>query len=676
LREKESIFRKEYASFEDKNMNNRYQNLLSPIQIGKHKYKNRVINAPRGGIWNFDPDSFDADIEQLMDAKMKCSGEIAAYEIGETAVSAIGGRGANEFYGFDDMSEGHTRRYRQYAEQIHRYGAKALVELNHMGAEKPEASEDAPAHGPVDCVNEAGVRVKGMSLADIEQTCKDFAKAALFMKNTGYDGVVVHCGHGWLPHQFLSLRWNSREDEFGGSLENRSRLTVMILDAIREACGEDFLIECRLSGQENREDGYSIEEIVGYCQIIQAHCDSIHVSAGIYNQPMETKMVSTLYDAHGCNVYVAEEIKKHVQIPVAVVGGINNPDDAESWIAEGKCDMVVLCRQLQSDSQFALKTMQGKSAQIRKCLRCMRCYPGPFEEAMEELGGEFPEGCSVNPYLEYFDRWDDEKSKNPKKLLVIGGGVGGMQAAISGARYGHAVTLIEKKDRLGGILNFAEDDQDKYDLKALADAMAAEVADSDIRLLLNTEANEEMIKGYDYVILAIGSSPAVPPIPGVENCMQAIDAYKPSAKIGDKVVMLGGGLVGCETAIHLSKQGKTVALVERADGLVRDAYRLHKHKVRQIIEADPKISVYCNTDAWEIFPDKVTVVRTDVEGEKLTLEGDTVISALGMKANDTSALEEMIEKAGISYKKIGDCVRARKIYDAITEGFLAVAELG
>ena len=173
--------------------NNYFPRLLSPLQVGAHTYKNRVVSAPRGGIWNEDPECDDADPEQLADADAKCAGGVAVYCVGETPVNPSGGRGANEFYGFDDRSEKHTRRYRQYAEHIHRHGALALVELSHMGMHKPESTPDAPAYGPMDGVNAAGVTVTAMTEEVIARTCADFAKAASFLKAAGYDGVCVHC---------------------------------------------------------------------------------------------------------------------------------------------------------------------------------------------------------------------------------------------------------------------------------------------------------------------------------------------------------------------------------------------------------------------------------------------------------------------------------------------------
>lgn len=649
-----------------------FEYLLSPIRVGAKTYKNRVVNAPRGGIWNEDPDCDHADPEQLADARVKCAGGVAAYEIGETAVSPSGGRGANEFYGFQDFSEGHTLRYREYAETIHRNGALALVELSHMGQAKPEATPEAPAYGPVSCINEYGVPVVGMSEDVITQTCQEFADAAYFMKFCGYDGVDVHCGHGWLLHQFLSPRYNTRTDRFGGSVENRSRLTQMVCRAIRERCGEDFIIECRISGSEHVEGGYSEEEIIAYVACIAPYCDLIHVSAGVYQKPMETLQSSTLYDPHGCNVEIAAKIKAAVDIPVAVVGGINSPEAAEQWIAQGKCDIVVLCRQLQADPEFVKKAAEGRPEQIRRCLRCMRCYPGPFEEAWEELNGVFPEGCSVNPYLLHYDCIDAPPAEQPRKVLVIGGGVAGMQAAITARKLGHLVVLAERSGQLGGILNFAKDDADKYDLKSLADSMAAEVRASGAQVLLNTQVDEELMQGCDLVIISIGSSPLEPPIPGLNTAIQAIRAYAPNAPIGNRVIVLGGGLVGCETAIHLSKQGKQVTIVEMRSELAPDAYRLHKHKLHQLIEADERITVMLETKCLSLDGKAVTVEK---EGNPQCLSADTVVAALGMGANSAAELEAMAEHAGVPSRTVGDCRQARKIYDAVEEGFLAAMEL-
>ncbi len=208
--------------------------------------------------------------------------------------------------------------------------------------------------------------------------------------------------------------------------------------------------------------------------------------------------------------------------------------------------------------------------------------------------------------------------------------------------------------------------------KNLADSMAAQVMAGGIQVLLNTEVTAAQMKKYDFVVIAIGSSPLAPPIPGLEQAVQAINAYKPEAPIGEKVVILGGGLVGCEMAVHLAKQGKTITIVEMRDELAPDAYRLHKHKLRQIIAADDRITVLLGTKCLSVNQNSVTVER---KGVKQTLAADTAVAALGMKANSTDKLEAMAVKAGVTYKTIGGCVRAGKIYDAIEEGFLTAMEL-
>ncbi len=652
-------------------MAKQFEMLLSPIQIGRQSYKNRIIRAPKGPVMVM-PDG-NVHPMQLADAANRCDGGVAEFCIGETAVSPASARNAEDFYGFQDLSPEHTKPYVDYCNIIHEHDAKAMIELCHTGRYKPEPSEENPGYGPMDCINETGGHIKAMTKEIIQETVEDFAVAAVFMKHCGFDGVCLHAGHGWLPHQFLSTRWNQRTDEFGGSLENRSRLSCMILEAIRKACGKEFILEVRLSGQENVEDGYDFDTIVGYAKQIEPYIDMIHVSAGIYNKPMETKMMSTLYDLHGCNVEAAAAIKKAVSIPVAVVGGINDPAAAENWIRDGKCDLIVMCRALDADFDWIKKASEGKAGEIRKCIRCMRCFPGPHEEAMAELHGEFPEGCSINPYSKHGDLTHAGDAKEKKKLLVIGGGVAGMQAAITAADRGHQVTLMEKSGELGGILNFAQNDRDKYDLKGLADSMAEEVRNRAILVEYNKEVEEKDLSGYDHVILAIGSSPLCPPIPGIENCIQAMEAYQPQAELGDSVIILGGGLVGSETAIHLAKQGRQVTIVEMRSELAPDAYRLHKHKVRQLIAGMEQIMTYLDTKCLSIDDRKVSVETAD--GQRMEQEADSIINALGMKANPTEKLKEMLEKAGISYKEIGDCRKARKIFDAVEEGFMAAMEL-
>ena len=345
------------------------------------------------------------------------------------------------------------------------------------------------------------------------------------------------------------------------------------------------------------------------------------------------------------------------------------------YFQEAKCDLVVLCRQLTADPFFTQKVREGRAEEIRRCLRCMRCYPGPFEEAWAELNGQFPEGCSINPCADHPERWRVEPAEEKKTVLIVGGGVAGLQAAVTARDRGHEVVLLEKSGQLGGILNFSVHDPDKNDLAGFARAMEAQARAKGADLRLNTVLTGERLADIrpDEVILAIGSHPLLPPIPGLDgaNVVQAMDAYAPDAKLGHKVVVLGGGLVGCETAVHLWKQGHEVELVEMREELAPDAYRLHKRRLRELIAQHVKTHMGARCLA-------VTEAGVQVEGPDGSVQlipADTVVAALGMRANDTGELEALVQRAGVPCHKIGDCVRARKIYDAVSEGYLTALSL-
>lgn len=483
-----------------------------------------------------------------------------------------------------------------------------------------------------------------MTEEDIAATIADFAYAAKTCKDCGFDGVVIHGGHGWLFHQFFSPATNRRTDRFGGSLEKRLRFLLMTLDAVRESCGEDFILECRISGAENTgHDSYTTDELVEAAKLLQHHCDIIHVSAGMYRDPAETHMMSTIYNAHGCNVPYARAVKAAVDVPVSVVGGINPPALCEDIVSSDAADLIVMCRQWVADPDFLHKCQVGHFDEIRGCIRCMRCFPGPFESIEHELQAAMAEGkpyrpfeemhsCSVNPNYANGSLVSQPPVKEKKRVLVVGGGCAGMQAAITAAQRGHAVLLVEQTARLGGILNFAQEDRDKQDLYLLAQAMEAELRRTGAEVRLNTPFSPALLDEFkpDAVIAALGSSPAMPPIPGLDkpNVVQAMELYR------------------------------------------ADAYRLHGIKLRNTLAA-LGVTTLTNTTCRSVTDTGVIV--TDAEGTEHQLSAEQVVNALGMKANSCSELEAACQ--GVQYIAIGDCVRARNIACALDEGFNAAVVL-
>ncbi|MGI5971270.1 MAG: FAD-dependent oxidoreductase [Oscillospiraceae bacterium] len=659
-----------------------FAHFLSPLTIRGKTWKNRSVAAPMGLI-GIENGRLTEHAKYFID--FYTQGDLAEFIVGETDVNREGSRAPGGNY-FEMRDPENMRGLRECAERVHANGALALLELSHCGASKM-AGPDTRLVGPMSFVRESdGAVVHGMTEEDIARTVDDFASGARVLKDCGFDGALIHAGHGWLPHQFLSPRTNQRQDRFGGSVENRARFLTMIMDAVRASCGEDFIIECRLSGSENVDDGYSLDDICKTCEILSRHCDIIHVSAGLYYNPVDTLMISSMYDAHGCNLPVAAEIKKHVNISVAVVGGFTDPALCEKAVAEGQADLIVMGRQRLADPQFVTKCREGRADEIRRCIRCMRCFPGPAEHVTAELSQmgckgdpmreimEIISRCTINPQFKLGPLDKQPPAERSKKVLIVGGGCAGMQAAITATERGHKVTLIEKTGKLGGKLNFGEEDPIKGELADLAKSMSAEMKRQNVEVRLNTAFSKELLAQLkpDAVIAAVGSKQSTKNTPGIDSphVLSAMDCYKKGMDFGKRAVVIGGGQIGCETSVHIAQAGCQVTLIVKYDKPCRNAFRLHRLKLQSLLEK-LQCRVMKNTVCTEVL--KNGIKTRDSEGREEFIEADCIINALGMEAAPFADVEQACE--GLEFYSIGDCVKARNICDALEEGYLAAIRL-
>ena len=652
-----------------------YPNLFSPIKIGKILFKNRLVAAPLTSD-NCVVDNRPSD-QGIAFYEARARGGFAQVTVGEADVDW---EYANRSDAFNKVSDPnpkywHSEAFYELTMAIKRHGAVASMEINHSGAANHPKNIIGHRNpiGPMGYVRQDGIVVDEMDEAMMNRVADNFANAARYLKLVGFDMCMVHGGHGWLLAQFQSPLTNKRTDKYGGSRENRARFPIMVIDRIREAVGPDFLIEYRLSGEELVEGGITIEDTVDFAKRIEKKVDIIHVSVGIYHLHVESRTFSSMFHPHGCNVSLAEAVKKAVSIPVAVVGGINDPVMAEGIIAEGKADLVALARQNLADPEFPNKAQTGRTDEIAPCLRC-GCF-SPMVQVEGEITPPHTFQCTVNPVTsKEFRMALAPPVKSAEKVMIAGGGPGGMYAAITAAERGHKVTLFEKAGSLGGILKYTETDTYKYDLKRYKDSLIARVEKLAIDVRLNTEATPELVEteNPDVLIVAVGSQPIVPNIPGISgpNVLQALDVYWNPEKVGKKVVVIGGGLVGCETGLHLAAQGKSVTLVEMMDRLAVDA--TESHRIALFAEMKKVITSYTGMKCMEITAKGIKVINRD--GSEKCIDADTVVHAVGMKALSDKAFR-LCDAAPKQYFLVGDCVRPRKVLEAVHEGYHAAMDI-
>ena len=667
----------------------KYPHIFTPLTIKGLTFKNRVLAAPIttnritiDGI----PTPEGIDVYET-----KSRGGFAQVTITESFIDKE--HSSRHEHGLDissyPMTTYHMEAIKTLTEAIHAHGAIASIQLNHAGALNHPSTipgGDAPL-GPSAFIRGDGVQIQEMTPAMMEHVAENWAKAALNCKLLGFDMINLHGGHGWLLNEFISPQFNHRTDEFGGSMENRARFPIMVCEKIREYCGSDFLIEYRVSGSERVEGGMTIEDGIEFSEIIQDHVDLLHVTSGVYTDHVNSKAFSSMFDPHGCNLDLAEAIKKHVKIPVVAVGGFNSPDQIEDALASGKCDFVALGRQQMADPEFVNKALTGREDEIFPCLRCSCFNPLPPDPDKREVPDLWH--CTVNPLSQRELRWRTAPvPAASRNVVVIGGGVSGMFAAFTAAKRGHKVTLFEKEETLGGLLWFTDVDTHKESLKRYKEALATLCYRCGVDVKTGTAATKELIESLspDAVICANGSHPFVPPIPGIGHAQHALYGYQNPADIkGKRVVIIGGGSIGCETGYFFADAwGAEVTILEARDDLCIDALFSQRIALLPRMEKAGIVS-FCSVNVEKIEPctalpadDEKAVgyalLYTNAAGASHRLEADTILYACGNRANADEAAA--LRESGIPWFVVtGDAKTARTVKQAVYEGFCAAMDI-
>ena len=646
-------------------MKTKYPHMFSPITIGGVTFKNRIWSAPAGAHLLYGKEGYPND-------------HVVAYYAnkarGGSANITVSAQNMDIYQEYDNVhahenifdSENH-RFWNHLTDAIHFYGAKASLELLGFSYHGRNYKGELVSYS----VNgEEGTQI--LDKAAMESIASIYADAAENALKCGFDMILIHGGHGLILSQMLSPKFNTRTDEFGGCLANRAKFPIMILDAIRARVGKKLLIEYRISGSElGGDDCFTPDDCVAFLEMVQDKIDIAHISAGSFFTDTEHIMHPNNFLLPGHNTYLAEYVKKSgkIHIPILTLGAYQQPQDIEAALAAGKADIVAMARGTIADAALVNKSRKGKEDEIIPCIKCFHCLD--YRRAATF-------GCSVNPTVGREARLPVlvPPKEETKKVVIIGGGPAGMEAAITAKQRGHEVILLEKNSVLGGKLNFSRQVPFKRDLCKFMDYLIHMVEKTGVEVRLNTEATVELVESLepDVVIAAVGAKALVPPIPGVDgaNVITAEEAYrkvKAGEDIGQKIAVLGGGDVGCETAVYLAQEaGKTVSLVEMTDTLAAASCAIPRTAITKEIEKC--VDAHVNSRCTGITKDGITYV--DAAGEH-SIQADTVVLSAGMVPQKDQA--EAFRMIAGEFFPIGDCVKANNVRTAVRTGYDSAIQL-
>jgi len=625
-----------------------FKHIFTPIRIGKVMVKNRIETAPAQPFLA----AMDGGIsrEYIEWEKAFARGGAGIVTLGVTSIIYENPPRVGHVLnlGTDKCINGLERM----AEAIHRYGAKASIELCYH-------SQDSPTD---------------LTLEEINKLIHSYAAAAYRCMVAGMDMIMIHGAHGHLPSQFFSPIKNLRRDAYGGSVKNRARFVLEMLEAIRNKVDDNLAIEYRISADELVPEGLHVEEQLEFAKLIQDKIDLLHVSAGkLFEEETIPMMIQPTYISRGINVHFAELFKKELKIPVATVGSLDL-EMAERIIAEEKADIVAMVRSFLADPDCVKKAERGRPELIRPCVRCNTCINRThlFHLAVR---------CAVNP----LNGREAEFSNLPlpvkrKKVVIIGGGPAGMEAARTAAERGHEVVLYEKNDELGGNLILASAPPFKEDMRKYLEWARYTVMNTpNIAVKLSTEANPENIKAEkpDCLIIAVGAIPVMPKIPGVESgkVLWVGDVYSNKAEVGDSAIIVGAGLTGSEAALFLAQQGKKVTLLDMLSLKEIDAESpfINVLALRSLLKEKGVVTI--TNVKLEAITDKGVLV-VDKNWHKIEIVCDTVALSLGFKP--PSEIIETFKNLAPEVYVVGDCNNWRgkgNLFGAVKEGFDAAVEI-
>jgi 2,4-dienoyl-CoA reductase (NADPH2) len=552
---------------------------------------------------------------------------------------------------------------RQLVDAVHSEGAKIAIQLSlqYFWAR----GEGAPVEevGPSAISTRRNSQPRELNLDEIQQIIGEYSEGTRRAREAGFDAVEFHCGIGYLISRFLSPCTNKRSDEYGGSLEKRMRFLLEIIASSKRKAGSDYPLICRVSADEFMEGGHTLDDTRKLVPILEqagVHC--LNIGAGWHE--CRTPLVH-MSVPRGAFVYLAEEIKKVAKVPVVAAYRINDPILADRIVAEGRADLIGMGRALIADPELPNKASEGRLHEIRPCIACGHCLD------VIMLGA--PLVCAVNPQVGKEAEYTSVPTAKPKKVFVIGGGPAGMEAAAGAAERGHQVTLFEKGGRLGGNLLLAAVPSYKCEISNLTNYLEARLKKSGAQIRLNQEVDEETIaEGKPEVVLvAVGATPLIPNIPGVngENVVTALEVLGGEREVGEHVVIVGGGMIGCEAAEYLAYKGKQVTILEMLERIGADIGMTTRWVIMQRLR-NAGIAMETKAKVEEIT-DKGVMASRDGSVEFFT--ADSVVLAVGLVPRNE--LAQRLEGRNTECHCIGDCTKAQKIIQAIEDGFHIAREI-
>jgi 2,4-dienoyl-CoA reductase-like NADH-dependent reductase (Old Yellow Enzyme family)/thioredoxin reductase len=637
------------------------EKLFEPVKIGKLELKNRIVMPALNTKFATEWGAVSDRMIEYYEARAR--GGVGLIVIENTCIDWPVGKAGTNPVRADEWK--FVQGLHDLAEAVHPYGTKIATQLQHTGRQGSSMAsaegQELVAPSAIPCLPTGAEMPRELTVEEIEGLIAKFVFGAAITRTAGFDAVEIQAGHGYLINQFMSPYSNKRTDEYGGDVEGRMRFALRIVEGVRATVGPDFPIIVRISGDEFVDGGLTLEDMKLIAQRLElVGVDALSVSAGIYEaQPWYSKIFPAMGMPEGCNVPLAEEIKKVTHAPVIVAGKLGDPVLAEQVVEGGKADLIAVGRGLLADPEWARKALEGRIEDICPCIYCNEGCAG-------SISNFWRVACVVNPALGREKEYRIGPARNRKKVLVVGGGPGGMEAARVAALRGHDVTLHEKESRLGGQLIAASVPGFKKPIKDLVQYLEAQVRRAGVTVELGKESTPASVKEQapDVVILATGATHSVPDMPGVgaEDVATASQILLGEKTAGDRVVVVGGGQVGSEVAWYLAEQGKKVTIVEMTFGVALDVNLFSRFYLLDRL-GQLGVETLAMTTVEEITG--AGVVTVDTGGNRQAVQADTVVIATGFKCCD--GLAQGLRGQVSEVYTIGSCVKPGKIHEAMHE---------